>query len=422
VCDAHVLVQNYESRLEALRVRAEEASSDVGGDSQAKLLRQIETLQTQYSLAAENWRTIETSLNGRISAIEKERDEATKREAEVRKKARDISSKAKRFEEQIEQLTEESQQLISQLQASKTETKKLQSRLETAETSLSEAKTDLDRQKQSFETELSQKLEEERTRQLSQGLGIGSPSNGPMASRTQSPTSYFRKQPAQDVYGSVQSRRGLSRIPSQEQTPTLSIDRSVSRRPSTLTPGLITSRTPMTPDFPSPSVSRQGSMFSLAQLINGNNNNGPQTPSIHTTNDDADDGFDNRSSPQRTINDVISASTVHTGPSVQLVQHMSSKIQRLEAEKSATKDEVARLVAQRDEARDEVVSMMREIDTKRSVDGKTEKLDQELKQVKQRYEACLQMFGEKEEEVEELKSDLVEVKKMYRELVDRNMK
>ncbi|KAH0399116.1 hypothetical protein KCU89_g6540, partial [Aureobasidium melanogenum] len=415
-------ISNYESRLEALRVRAEEASSDVGGDSQAKLLRQIETLQTQYSLAAENWRSIETSLNGRIAAIEKERDEATKREADVRKKARDISSKAKRLEEQLEEVTEESQLLTSQLQASKTEMKKLQARLETAETSLNEARADLDRQKQTFESELSQKLEEERTRQLSQGLGIASPSNGAMASRTESPTSYFRRQPSQDPYGSVQSRRGLSRIPSQEQTTNLLIDRSVSRRPSTLTPGLIPSRTPMTPDFPSPSVSRQGSMFSLAQLINGGNGAAPQTPSIHTNDVDADDNFDNRSSPQRTINDVISASTVHTGPSVQLVQHMSSKIQRLEAEKSAHKDELARLVTQRDEARDEVVSMMREIETKRSVDGKTDKLEQELGQVKQRYEACLEMLGEKEEEVEELKSDLVEVKKMYRELVDRNMK
>ncbi|KAH0012826.1 hypothetical protein KCU78_g9503, partial [Aureobasidium melanogenum] len=415
-------ISNYESRLEALRVRAEEASSDVGGDSQAKLLRQIETLQTQYSLAAENWRSIETSLNGRIAAIEKERDEAVKRESDVRKKARDISSKAKRLEEQLEEMTEESQLLTSQLQASKTEMKKLQARLETAETSLNEARADLDRQKQTFESELSQKLEEERTRQLSQGLGIASPNNGAMASRTESPTSYFRRQPSQDPYGSVQSRRGLSRIPSQEQTTNLLIDRSVSRRPSTLTPGLIPSRTPMTPDFPSPSVSRQGSMFSLAQLINGGNGAAPQTPSIHTNDVDADDNFDNRSSPQRTINDVISASTVHTGPSVQLVQHMSSKIQRLEAEKSAHKDELARLVTQRDEARDEVVSMMREIETKRSVDGKTDKLEQELGQVKQRYEACLEMLGEKEEEVEELKSDLVEVKKMYRELVDRNMK
>lgn len=361
-------------------------------------------------------------MNGRIAAIEKERDEAVKRESDVRKKARDISSKAKRLEEQLEEMTEESQLLTSQLQASKTETKKLQARLETAETSLNEARADLDRQKQTFESELSQKLEEERTRQLSLGLGIASPNNGAMASRTESPTSYFRRQPSQDPYGSVQSRRGLSRIPSQEQTTNLLIDRSVSRRPSTLTPGLIPSRTPMTPDFPSPSVSRQGSMFSLAQLINGGNGAAPQTPSIHTNDVDADDNFDNRSSPQRTINDVISASTVHTGPSVQLVQHMSSKIQRLEAEKSAHKDELARLVTQRDEARDEVVSMMREIETKRSVDGKTDKLEQELGQVKQRYEACLEMLGEKEEEVEELKSDLVEVKKMYRELVDRNMK
>ncbi|KAI5210008.1 hypothetical protein E4T39_00584 [Aureobasidium subglaciale] len=414
-------ISNYESRLEALRVRAEEASSDVGGDSQAKLLRQIETLQTQYSLAAENWRTIETSLNGRIAAIEKERDEATKREADVRKKARDVSNKAKRAEDQIEELTEELQLATSQLQASKAEMKKLQVRLEAAEASLDEAKADFDRQKQSFENELTQKLEEERTRQLSQGLGIASPSNGAMASRTQSPTSYFRKQPSQDPYGSVQSRRGLQRIPSQEQTTTLSIDRSVSRRPSALTPGLNTSRIPMTPDFPSPSVSRQGSMFSLAQLLNSGNG-GAQTPSIHTNDVDADDGYDDRSSPQRTINDVISASTVHTGPSVQLVQHMSSKIQRLEAEKSAHKDELSRLIAQRDEARDEIVNMMREVEKKRSTDGKTDELEGELGQVKQRYEACLEMLGEKEEEVEELKSDLVEVKKMYRELVDRNMK
>jgi vacuolar-type H+-ATPase subunit I/STV1 len=193
-------------------------------------------------------------------------------------------------------------------------------------------------------------------------------------------------------------------------------------------PLLNTPRTPMSPDYPSPSVSRQGSMFSLAHLVNGgvggggNGSGRPTTPSIHTNDVDADDGYDDRSSPQRTINDVISASTVHTGPSVQLVQHMSSKIQRLEAEKSAHKDELTRLVSQRDEARDEVVTMMREIDNKRSADAKTEQLESELAQVKRRYEACLEIMGEKEEEVEELKSDLVEVKKMYRELVDRNMK
>jgi len=409
-------IQNLEGRIESLRARAEEATSDMGGDSQAKLLRQIETLQTQYSLAAENWRTIETSLNGRIAAIEKERDEAAKREADIRKKARDISNKSKRSEEELEKATEESQNFSQALQTSKSETKKLQSRFEAAEASLSEAKADFDRQRSAFEAELAQKLEEERARLIQQGLGINTSNNGVLSSRTQSPTNYFRKFSTQD---SVQSRRNMQRIPSQEHTANLSIDRSVSRRPSTLTPTISSSRTPMTPDFPfhSPGVSRQGSTFSLAQLNGGM----PPTPSIHTADVDADD-FDNRSSPQRTINDVISASTVHTGPSVQLVERMSSSIRRLEAEKAAHKDELARLVSQRDDARDEVVALMREVETKRDADGKAEKVSEELAQVKKRYEACLDILGEREEQVEELKSDVIELKKIYRDLVEKSMK
>ncbi|KAI1407466.1 hypothetical protein F5Y13DRAFT_126122 [Hypoxylon sp. FL1857] len=82
-------VQVLESKLEALRVRAEEASSGAVGDAQAKLLRQIETLQTQYSIASENWQGIEASLIAKTAALEKERDEALRRESEMRRKARE---------------------------------------------------------------------------------------------------------------------------------------------------------------------------------------------------------------------------------------------------------------------------------------------------------------------------------------------
>ena len=78
-----------ESRLEAFRSRAEEASTGSGGDSQVKLLRQIETLQNQSAVASENWQGIESSLLGRVASLEKERDEALKKEAEVRRKARE---------------------------------------------------------------------------------------------------------------------------------------------------------------------------------------------------------------------------------------------------------------------------------------------------------------------------------------------
>jgi DNA repair exonuclease SbcCD ATPase subunit len=78
-----------EGKLENMRSAAEEASSGTGGEAQVKLLRQIETLQSQYASASSNWQGIETSLLAKISGLEKERDEAQRRESEMRKKARD---------------------------------------------------------------------------------------------------------------------------------------------------------------------------------------------------------------------------------------------------------------------------------------------------------------------------------------------
>ena len=78
-----------ESRLEAYRARAEEASAGQTGDVQAKLLRQIETLQNQYAVASENWQGIEGSLMSRVATLEKERDDIAKREVDTRRKARE---------------------------------------------------------------------------------------------------------------------------------------------------------------------------------------------------------------------------------------------------------------------------------------------------------------------------------------------
>lgn len=79
-----------ESKMENLRSKAEEASSGAAGESQAKLLRQIETLQTQYSVASENWQTLEGSLLSRLANLEKERDDVAQREGEMRRKIREV--------------------------------------------------------------------------------------------------------------------------------------------------------------------------------------------------------------------------------------------------------------------------------------------------------------------------------------------
>lgn len=396
-----------ESRIEALRSRAEEATSEVTGDAQAKLLRQIETLQTQYSLAAENWRTIEASLNGRIVAIEKERDEVVKREADMRKKARDVSNKSKRNEEELEKAAEESQKLVQELQTRTNEVRALQTRLATAEKSLEDIKADFDRQRRVLESEFEQKLDEEKSRRTQHsGLGINTDMGDAAVSRAASPTNTVRKGSGHDHSNSMSARRGLQRMLSQDQH-----SPSLPRRTSAMG----------TPTFSSPIVSRQGSTFSLSQL-NGLTAGMPPAPSIHTTAADDDDGLDGRSSPQRTINDVISASTVHTGPSVQLVERMSSSIRRLESEKAAHKDELARLLAQRDESRNEVVTLMREAESKRQADARASKMEAELVETRKRLEACLLLLGEKEEQVEDLEGDVVELKRIYRDLADRSLK
>lgn len=81
-----------ESKMEVLRARAEEVTMAATGDSQAKLIRQIETLQTQYAVASENWQRIEEALMTRITTLEKERDDLLRKEQEVRRKARDVVS------------------------------------------------------------------------------------------------------------------------------------------------------------------------------------------------------------------------------------------------------------------------------------------------------------------------------------------
>jgi chromosome segregation ATPase len=100
---------------------------------------------------------------------------------------------------------------------------------------------------------------------------------------------------------------------------------------------------------------------------------------------------------------------------------MSATVRRLESERAASKDELARLTAQRDGARQEVVELMREVEEKRNTDSRIQELEAEVTKLDQRYQTTLEMLGEKSEQVEELKADIADLKKIYRELVDSTM-
>ncbi|KAF2018856.1 hypothetical protein BU24DRAFT_342230 [Aaosphaeria arxii CBS 175.79] len=399
-------ITNLETKLELLRSRSEEVSSSVTGDSQATLLRQIETLQTQYALASENWQGIESTLTSRVAALEKDRDEIAKRESDIRRKARDVNSKARRLEDELDGVNDKARALEQDLSEQRTSSEKLLARLAQAEKLAEDARADLEREKKIWEADLQQRLLEEKAKwrtemqpnQLSQDnlLRADSPS---ASNRRHSPdpSGFHARRPLPRSATGEMSLSAMDRMFVDDRRPSSSRTRSSANR---------------TPEIGSPPM-RQDSIPSSLSNLNGLTIS--TTPSIHTF--DNDDGFENTSSPQRTINDMISVSTVGAGPSVQLVERMSAAVRRLESEKATTKEEMTRLASQRDEAREEVVSLMREIEEKRGQDEKLAKLETELQEMNERYETTLEMLGEKSEKVEELEGDVADLKKIYRDLV-----
>ncbi|CAN9383191.1 unnamed protein product [Alternaria alternata] len=353
-------IANLESKLELLRSRTEEASSSATGDSQAKLLRQIETLQTQYSLASENWQGIETTLTSRVAALEKDRDETAKRESDVRRKARDVNSKARRLEDELESINERARAFEHDLTEQRAAAQKLQARLTQAESAAQDAQAELEREKKVWEAELQQRIEDEKNKWK---VEIQTPSlmGESQYLRTDSP-SIAQRRHSPDPLGIYNRRPNPRSITSGMDLPMMSpMDRmfdEASRRPSSSRHNK--SNKVRTPEIGTPQ--RQDSIpSSMSNLAGGGV---PDTPSIHTIDHD-NDPFENTSSPHRTINDMISVSTAGAGPSVQLVERMSAAVRRLESEKATHKEELARLTAQRDEAREEVVALMREVDEAR---------------------------------------------------------
>lgn len=377
-----------ESKLESFRVRAEEASSADHGHVQAKLLRQIETLQSQYSTASQNWQGIESTLLSRITNLEKERDEIAGREADLRKKLRDATLKAKNADRELDTLQNKYMEMDKSAAEDGAEIHRLTRKTTELETDLASARHDLEEQKVTAERDLQRRLDEERAKWTA-SLHI---------QRTESPGTSIRKNISNGI------GLDLNHLMSPIQ-----YERGNSRRSSVM-------------PFDSNTPPRQQSTTSFRGLANGSI---AETPSV-VASMDADEYFANvpptplsaSHHSHRGVNDLVSTSTVGAGPSVQLVERMSANVRRLESEKAASKDELSRITGQRDEARQEVVNLMREVEEKRRIDERLKALEKEHAEVTQRHRTTLELLGEKSEQVEELKADIVDVKQMYRQLAD----
>ncbi|EFR00376.1 M protein repeat protein [Nannizzia gypsea CBS 118893] len=385
-----------ESKMESLRARAEEASSSATGDAQAKLLRQVETLQTQYAVASDNWHGIETSLLSRLASVEKERDDFAKREGDMRRKVRESALKVKRAEGDCENSREVSRELERNLEESQHEVKKLQAKVEKLEEELLAAQQDLLKQKETLDATWEQRLEDEKSKW--QESIVASPSV--LQARGESITPSRRSDVLSSLSEIPNSRRS-SILPKLDTPPRQNSYSSLNSNP------LLRAATH---DTSSPLVDNV-SVQTLEPDEYFSGSITPATPSVpgtHTQN-------------SRGAHDVVSASTVAAGPSVQLVERMSATVRRLESERAGFKDELERITSQRDEARREVVELMKEVEEKRVGDDEVRKLEEQVQKLNERYQTTLEMLGEKSEQVEELKADIADLKDIYRDTLQKHL-
>ncbi|KAJ6259492.1 LOW QUALITY PROTEIN: hypothetical protein Dda_5129 [Drechslerella dactyloides] len=454
-----------ETKLEVMRTHAEEASIGTSGHIHAKLLRQIETLQSQYAVASENWQGIEASLMSRLTAVEKERDDLTRKEGDVRKKAREINQKVKRLESDLESANLKIQDLESSLTTQLTLCDDLRKQITIHEDS---------------KTQLTKKFDDERAlwqreiRELRDSLRNTTPMTLPNddialrpksrpgsileaegAIRPNSPNPRPRKQSfGSDVNPPYISKR-MSRTESGDRlneagaNRRLTLPEAARAYPQPSPWGATTPRLDSLSGYSgggSGGISRQNSLFGgfggLGMGISMGTS--PSTPSLHASSVMSPGGggtpgaigeYDSESvfegnangglaSPGShegrngaLIGDMLSVSTVAAGPSVQLVERMSAAVRRLESEMASSREELLRMAAQRDEARAEVVELMTEVEEKRGLDTRVQALEAALTEKETLHEATLVMLGEKSEEVEELRNDVADLKQMYRDLI-----
>ena len=379
--------------METYLSRAEEATSDNAGESQAKLVRQIETLQNSYSVASDNWREIERALSSQISRLEREAGDSTKRETDLRRKTKESSGRCKELELELEKAANGIQDLGQCLEREKKNSAGLRTSLQMAQREVEKlsqrsrdrsATPDLPAMHTENEEESQSTVSRPSLRVFAPRSGISLDVSRPeIQARSQSgsaSTSYGTNLQRTDrpMQGRTLSQPHISPIPRQSSSTSLA---TRSRRNSATEDNL----------------ARLDSQMAMGNVA---------TPAT----------------PERTVNDMFSVSTTAAGPSVQLVERMSASVRRLESEKAALKEEIERQVAQRADAREQAVSLMKELESKRAADEQIERLSRQTEESRVKLATTLEMLGEKSELVEELRADIADMKEIYRSTLENAVK
>ncbi|KAG5835721.1 hypothetical protein ANANG_G00247010 [Anguilla anguilla] len=353
-------IGELQQRLQGAETRNQELSQSVTSATRP-LLRQIENLQATLAGQTASWEKLEKSISDRLVDAQAQLAVAVEKERSAAEELLAIKAQLASLESQNSLLRQEKGRLQGQLDAEKTRREKLEDDGSREHVELENLRGEHSRALEEARKEkllLTNQLEMERMKV------------------EQEKKKYYLAQEALKEKERKALAHSVSEPPA-SSTPSLSRSSSVSGDMAGLQSSLLSQQEDCLDHSFGMTMSVSGSnLYEMARLSGGST----------------------------VIENLQSQLKLREGE----IAHLQIEISSLEKTRSIMAEELVKLTSQNDEMEEKVAEIP--------------KLRVQLKELEQRHNTILQMYGEKAEEAEELRLDLEDVKNMYKTQIDELLK
>ncbi|KDP37253.1 hypothetical protein JCGZ_06309 [Jatropha curcas] len=353
-------IEDLEKRYQASERRCEELVTQVP-ESTRPLLRQIEAMQETMARRAEAWSAVERSLNSRLQEAEAKSASAEERERSVNERLSQTLSRINVLEAQISCLRAEQTQLSRSLE------KERQRAAENRQEYLA-AKEEADTQ-------------EGRANQLEEEI------------------KQLRQKHKQELQDALMHRELLQQEIEKEKAARLDLER--------------TARIHSTSVSDQSPIAKSNSGFengALNRKLSSAGSLGSMEESYFLQASlDTSDSFSERRNPGELSPYYMKSMT----PSA-----FEAALRQKEGELASYMSRLASMESIRDSLAEELVKMTAQCEKLRADSALLPGIRAELEALRRRHSAALELMGERDEELEELRADIVDLKEMYREQVN----
>lgn len=356
-------IDDLKKRYQASERRCEELITQVP-ESTRPLLRQIEAMQETTARRAEAWAAVERSLNSRLQEAEAKAADAEERERSVTERLSQTLSRINVLEAQISCLRAEQTQLTRSLE------KERQRAAENRQEYLA-AKEEADTQ-QGRANQLEEEIKE------------------------------LRQKHKHELHEALTHRELLQQEIEKERTARLDLERTSRLHSSAASDQ--TSQTKNRPSFENGNLTRR---LSSASSVSSMEESYFLQASL-----DSSDSFSERRNPGETT--MMSPYYMKS----MTPSSFEAALRQKDGELASYMSRLASLESIRDSLAEELVKMTAQFEKLKAEAAMLPGVRAELEALRRRHSSALELMGERDEELEELRADIVDLKEMYREQVN----